>query len=74
MMRIALCVYTLHAAAQQPAADPNRWGPAIQKFEAEDQATPPPKGGIVFIGASSIVRWTCRRKATRFGPRSCGLI
>ena len=54
---IALCVYTLQAAAQQPAADPNRWEPAIEKFEAEDKAHPPVKGGIVFIGASSIVRW-----------------
>jgi lysophospholipase L1-like esterase len=45
-------------AAQQPAAsDPNRWEPAIQKFEAEDKVAPPAKGGIVFIGASSIVRW-----------------
>jgi lysophospholipase L1-like esterase len=43
--------------AQQKPADPNRWEPAIQKFEAEDKAHPPAKGGIVFIGASSIVRW-----------------
>ncbi len=45
------------AAAQEKPADPNRWEPAIQKFEAEDKANPPVKGGIVFIGASSIVRW-----------------
>jgi lysophospholipase L1-like esterase len=44
-------------AQQQAAGDPNRWEPAIQKFEAEDKANPPVKGGIVFIGASSIVRW-----------------
>jgi lysophospholipase L1-like esterase len=44
-------------AAQQKPVDPNRWEPAIQKFEAEDKANPPAKGGIVFIGASSIVRW-----------------
>ena len=43
--------------AQQPL-DPNRWEPAIQKFEAEDKANPPAKGGIVFIGASSFARWT----------------
>jgi lysophospholipase L1-like esterase len=49
---------TLSATAQQQAAsDPNRWEPAIQKFEAEDKANPPAKGGVVFIGASSIVRW-----------------
>jgi len=44
-------------AAQQKPSDPNRWEPDIQKFEAADRATPPAKGGIVFIGASSIVRW-----------------
>src|SRR5687767_7251585 len=43
--------------AQQPV-DPNRWEPAIQKFEAEDKATPPAKGGVLFIGASSIARWS----------------
>ena len=57
---IALVSLATSAAAQQtPApADPNRWEPAIQKFEAEDKANPPAKGGIVFIGASSIARWT----------------
>jgi len=42
----------------QPPLDPNRWEPAIQKFEAEDKANPPAKGGIVFIGASSFARWS----------------
>src|ERR1700681_391833 len=47
-------------AQQQPprtAPDPNRWEPAIQKFEEGDKVHPPAKGGIVFVGASSIVRW-----------------
>ena len=48
---------TLGLTAQQPI-DPNRFEPAIQKFEAEDKATPPVKGGVLFIGASSIARWT----------------
>lgn len=48
---------TLGLAAQQPI-DPNRFEPAIQKFEAEDKATPPVKGEVLFIGASSIARWT----------------
>jgi lysophospholipase L1-like esterase len=44
--------------AQQPAApDPNRWESAIQKFEEADTLNPPATGGIVFFGASSIVRW-----------------
>lgn len=59
MMLVLASVLTasLGLWAQQPL-DPNRWEPAIQKFEAEDQANPPAKGGIVFIGASSFARWT----------------
>lgn len=48
---------TLGIAAQAPI-DPNRFEPNIQKFEAEDKANPPVKGGIVFIGASSFARWS----------------
>ena len=57
---IALVSLATSAAAQQaPApADPNRWEPEIQKFEAEDKAKGLVKGGIVFIGSSSIARWT----------------
>jgi lysophospholipase L1-like esterase len=47
----------IDTAAQQKPVDPNRWESSIQKFEADDKANPPVKGGIVFIGASSIVRW-----------------
>src|SRR5688572_11927708 len=52
-----LSVLPLPAAAQQPV-DPNRWESTIQKFEADDKARPPAKGGVVFIGASSIARWS----------------
>jgi lysophospholipase L1-like esterase len=34
-----------------------RWEPAIAAFETADQAQPPPKGAIVFIGSSSIFKW-----------------
>ena len=47
----------LGLTAQQPI-DPNRFEPAIQKFEAEDKATSPAKDEVLFIGASSIARWT----------------
>ena len=59
MMLVLATVFaaTLGLTAQQPI-DPNRWESTIQKFEAADAATPPVKGGIVFIGASSIARWT----------------
>jgi lysophospholipase L1-like esterase len=53
---------TIALSAQQPPPlqqpqDPNRWEPAIQSFEEQDKHAPPPKRGIVFVGASSIVRW-----------------
>ena len=48
---------TMGLHAQQPI-DPNRWESTIQKFEAEDKQSGPAKGGIVFIGSSSIARWT----------------
>src|SRR5688572_33001408 len=59
MMLVLATVFsaTLELTAQQPV-DPNRWEPAIQKFEAEDRAAPPAKGGVLFIGASSIARWS----------------
>jgi hypothetical protein len=56
------CVLLLPAlgfgqAAQQPAG-PERWEPNVRKFEEADRQNRPPDGAIVFIGASSIVRWT----------------
>jgi len=35
-----------------------KWEKAISAFEEKDQQNPPPKGGIVFVGSSSIARWT----------------
>ena len=44
--------------AQQPAASgPDRWEATIKQFEEQDRVNPPPRGEIVFTGASSIVRW-----------------
>ena len=48
------------AATDRPAAarhDFARWEPAIAAFEAADRANPPPKGGILFIGSSTIRLW-----------------
>ncbi len=43
--------------AQVAPRDPSRWESTILGFEKQDRENPPPKGGIVFVGASSIVRW-----------------
>ena len=42
-------------AAQEAAAD--KWEKSIAAFEAKDRSSPPPVGGIVFIGSSSIRGW-----------------
>ena len=34
-----------------------RWEKAVAAFEAADKADPPPKGQILFLGSSTIVRW-----------------
>ena len=57
MLLLAVWVATLGLSAQGPV-DPNRWEPTIQKFEAEDKQNAPAKGGVVFIGSSSIARWS----------------
>src|SRR3954462_5475640 len=41
-----------------PALDPTRFEPEIRAFEASDRASPPPRGGVVFVGSSSIKNWT----------------
>jgi lysophospholipase L1-like esterase len=37
---------------------PSQWEPDIAQFEAQDRATPPRLGSIVFVGSSSIRMWT----------------
>ena len=48
---------TTGALAQKGAHDSSRWEKDIAKFEAEDKANAPPKGALLFIGSSTIVRW-----------------
>jgi lysophospholipase L1-like esterase len=43
--------------AQKAAHDSSKWEKAIAAFEASDKSMPPPKGAILFIGSSTIVRW-----------------
>ncbi len=55
---IAAVLFTGTLVWAQQSVDPNRWEPTIQKFEAEDKARPVTTGGVVFIGSSSIARWS----------------
>ena len=50
--------------------NPDRWEPTIKKFEDADKVTPPPQNGIVFIGASSIVRWNLPESFPELGPQA----
>jgi lysophospholipase L1-like esterase len=45
-------------AAADSTLDPTRFEAEIRAFEAADRASPPPLGGVVFIGSSSIRAWT----------------
>lgn len=44
-------------AAEEPADDFSRWEAAISAFEKMDERDAPPKGGVVFVGSSSIRLW-----------------
>src|SRR5688572_18065939 len=56
-MSVAISCVLAALAVHAQRADPDRWEPAIKAFEAQDKQSPPPKNQIVFVGASSIVRW-----------------
>jgi lysophospholipase L1-like esterase len=47
-----------------------RWDPAIQRFEEQDKVSPPPQNGVVFIGASSIVRWNLPEYFPELGAKA----
>lgn len=49
----ALCV----AAAPRGDTSALRWEDKIRAFEAKDKESPPAKGGILFLGSSSIRGW-----------------
>lgn len=40
----------------------SQWEPEIKAFEARDRTNPPPKGAILFLGSSSIRKWTTLAK------------
>lgn len=51
----------LPPATTAPATRPDKWEKAIRAFEDADRNGPPPTGGIVFVGSSSIRMWDTAR-------------
>jgi lysophospholipase L1-like esterase len=45
-------------AAEKRQPPEGRWAKEISAFEAADRTNPPPKDAVLFIGSSSIQRWT----------------
>ena len=57
-------------APRVTAQTAERWDPAIQKFEAADKVSPPPQNGVLFVGASSIVRWNLPEYFPELGAKA----
>jgi lysophospholipase L1-like esterase len=57
-LAVASGAAALSDAAEPPSLSPfAKWEPAIAVFEEQDAKSPPPKGGVVFVGSSSIRLW-----------------
>ncbi len=58
------CRLTLLALLLSPLvfATPDKWTAAIDKFTQADAKNPPRSNGVVFVGSSSIVKWTSLEK------------
>lgn len=55
--RLLLAALTF-ALAPVAFCAPEKWAAAIDKFTQADAVTPPPRDAVVFVGSSSIVKWT----------------
>ena len=55
---VLFCLPRLRAEGLPAAAASAKWEKEIAAFEEKDRANPPEKGAIVFVGSSSIRKWT----------------
>jgi lysophospholipase L1-like esterase len=56
-----LCLFLSLTCTHLPAQtnrDTSQWEREIQAFEASDRTNPPPQNAILFVGSSSIRKWT----------------
>ncbi len=62
MMRhlVILLVCGVTVSAEKPSRFA-KWEKAIQQFEKQDKASPPPKNAILFVGSSSIRLWNLKK-------------
>ena len=56
ILGLLICTACQPAAAKQLGSQ--RWEQEIQAFEAADRANPPPQEAILFVGSSTIRKWT----------------
>lgn len=59
LLAFVFVVASLRAEDKSPSS---KWEKDIQAFEAVDKKSPPPQGGVLFIGASGIRMWTLLEK------------
>ena len=57
-----LAVLLAFTLAPLAFAAPEKWTAAIDKFTEADKTNPPPRDAVVFVGSSSIVKWTSLTK------------
>ncbi len=57
LMVSTLLLVTARLGAVAESHDFGRWEPEIAAFEASDRTNSPPKGGLLFIGSSTVRLW-----------------
>lgn len=58
---LLLLATTPQLFAEAPKPDFERWEKNIHGFETQDKEQPPAKGGILFVGSSSIRKWNVQQ-------------
>jgi lysophospholipase L1-like esterase len=61
VVSLVLLALTAADSGVTALAQENRWAKEMSGFEQQDRESPPPSGGIVFVGSSSIRLWDLSR-------------